>query len=40
MTERIGDFGAFMIAGIFSTFTVVTAFFPTQAYEYMTRVVF
>ena len=40
ITERIGDFGACVIAGIFSIFTVVTGFFPTQAYEYMTRVVF
>ena len=40
MTERIGDFGACVIAGIFSIFTVVTGFFPTQAYEYITKVVF
>ena len=40
ITERIGDFGAFVIAGIFSIFTVVTGFFPTQVYEYMTGVVF
>ena len=40
LTERIGDFGACMIAGIFSIFTVVTSFFPTQVYEYMTGVVF
>ena len=40
ITERIGDFEAFVIAYGFGFITVVTSFFPTQVYEYMTRVVF
>ena len=40
ITERIRDFGAFVIAYGFGFITVVTSFFPTQVYEYMTRVVF
>ena len=40
MTERIGDFGAFVMAYGFGFIIVVTSFFPTQVYEYMTGVVF
>ena len=40
MTERIGDFGALVIAYGFGFIIVVTSFFPTQVYEYMTGVVF
>ena len=39
ITERIGDFGAFVIAYGFGFITVVTGFFPTQVYEYMTGIV-
>ena len=37
MTERIGDFGALVMAYGFGFIIVVTSFFPTQVYEYMTR---
>ena len=40
MTERIGGFGAFVMAYGFGFIIVVTSFFPTQVYEYMTGVVF
>ena len=40
ITERIGDFGALVIAYGFGFIIVVTSFFPTQVYEYMTGLVF
>ena len=39
-SKRIRDFGAFVIAYGFGFIIVVTSFFPTQVYEYMTGVVF
>ena len=40
ITERIRDFGTFVMAYGFGFIIVVTSFFPTQVYEYMTGVVF